>query len=392
MNPSDVLNFIDYFELNNTISGPHELSVLSLNNKLIFLFGDEHIPTESQCLNPFSQPISLFLDTFFRSSPVCIDLFLEADIFSNTPLYQHGNNYNTKSKESTTALSPLSAVIAKYSECLGGNKQSCNQFGNVRFHNINFRTFPESAYNLVYVPQFFISNAIQKGDLLAIGSFLSKISSYRSILISLIDGNLKQVSQLFLSLYDSFFDSSDNFQYRNYYAYNNLSRYSGYDRVGKQYKQLDNKEGLKSEIIAKYDDMINANYRDINFLTQLIYNNANDLDQLGDIIDTDRLFTIIANIIVNIGSSIMDSYAMPRIIKTIYKYSDSRVLIVYAGSYHTNNYFQILNNLYNVDIIADIKSQNQTCINIHSSDMTAITRNLLKVFSSPSQCQIKRKI
>src|SRR3990167_9655259 len=152
--PKDLENiktayFIDQVSLIERLLGPISMSIYQLNDRLIYLFGDLHVPT-----GPIEAGVYVtlenFFEYFFSNSPIPCDLFLESYAFLNVPYNSSFNKYEDKffTDVKEDNVNELGKIIHKYADCLGKDKKRCHKFGNVRFHNIDYRRIANVKYNL----------------------------------------------------------------------------------------------------------------------------------------------------------------------------------------------------------------------------------------------------
>lgn len=347
----------------SSIIGPQSLDVLKLNNKLIWLFGDLHIPNSPECTKDGSMFLHDYLDLIFQKSPVCSDAFIETALFALTPqfeqLYEGQPNipYYTK-----PATHELKFITQKYWNCLGPVKTGCEIYGNVRFHNVDIRVNPYDYYYSLNGKT--IAMHLRSLSFDQLYNFWEKRLLWREILISMLDGDLATVSTLFQELY------IDLPELRSAYEYPKLLQYSGVDRISKQFENIPLAAELKASLVTYLDDYL-IHYSKINFV--------------GDII------TPISNRLMVITSFFMDAYTVARMVKTIYLYPDSRLIFVYTGIAHYRNIINALYTVYQPQRIAAGISidRNLTCIDLDLPMRLAINHELEELFKTPSICAIK---
>jgi hypothetical protein len=347
------------FQLNQVTSiiGPYSLDVLKLNNKLIWLFGDVHIPNNPECNIEGSMFLHDYLDLIFQKSPVCSDFFIETGAFTFTPLFdQLTEGESNISYYKSSPKDELAFIILKYWDCLGPLKSEC-KYGNVRLHNIDIRINPYEKYT---INQNIIAKHLQPLSFDQLYNFWEKKFLWVDILRAMMDGDLKTVSILFQELY------IDLPELRAAYEYSNLVKYSNFDRISKQFKNIPRADDLKSYLLKSATEYIStAHIRENEYILYSIENNLS-----------------------HIASWFMDAYTLARMIKTIYLFPDSGLLFTYVGYYHTRVLLNALITVYSAQLITSSIAPNseKTCIDL---DHSSINRELELMFTKPSICTIK---
>ena len=87
--------FVDQVSLIERLLGPISMSIYQLNDRLIYIFGDMHVPTGALEAGAYVT-LETFFEYFFSNSPIPCDLFLESYAFLNVPYNSSFNKYEDK--------------------------------------------------------------------------------------------------------------------------------------------------------------------------------------------------------------------------------------------------------------------------------------------------------
>ncbi len=346
------------------INGPNSLTVMELNDKLIFLFGDFH-GRSSECTINLEGNISIidFFELFSKNSPVCSDLFIESlqfvqgnDIISTQEYYNRSNDVYSNTS--------LFDVITRYWSCFGVGKEECD-VGNMRVHNIDFRRNISSQFSFLDIP------------------YVENRDAYLNLLRGLLYWDIDLVTK-------SFNEININGEHLpvNSYIIENMTNYQ---RISKQYESIPNADLLKQEIIREF---INGPY---------------SFPLSKDSINT---------YLTAIGEWLMDIYGIGRILKSVYSYEDSKILMVYAGQNHIRKYERLLQTVYGAKIVfqaglnydvlnfyksrgisegeiineyskmIDIRSSLKSCIDIDT--FSSVINYLIPIFMNETSCSVKK--
>lgn len=97
----------------------------------------------------------------------------------------------------------------------------------------------------------------------------------------------------------------------------------------------------------------------------------------------------------------VDTYALARMLKALYNYSNTSIIIVYAGFYHTNFYIEALNKLVDMTKIEEIRASDNieytsACIDIDTgiyyNKWNTIMKTLEDTFKDPKKCKMHPKL
>ncbi len=317
--PSTLLNVLAEVK---GIKGPSQLTILDINSKMVFLFGDVHINTSETCDIKGYITLTEYLDIFFKQSPVCCDFFLENWILlvddANKSRRQRIKSYIYKDSHHHE----LSILIRKYGPCIRSYRDPhCMDFGNVRFHNIDFRRFLNDSYNITRENVF--SHITFKNS----KYFVEHVGLYKDILIDLIDGHIMDALNKFQILYAQMPDLAKHYEHHKFLFD------SDYPRLSKQFVNIPPgvKQHIKKKLITSYEQ------------------------KTKNIVESNNI-VYIAKYMVQVGIVYMDAYTISRMYKAIYEYSDSGIIFLYAGAKHTKFYVDILST-YADNIIYDSKGR-----------------------------------
>lgn len=167
---------------------------------------------------------------------------------------------------------------------------------------------------------------------------------FRNILDAMIDGNLLRVSNIYLELFRKF-------RYiREKYEYENIVKYSGYENMHKQYKNLPQHmvEDVKNKLLKEIDKIISIQPRYSNNIFHM-KNRLETIDNIGYIVndgtvkESSGLRSILGYQILQIGNVFNDAYTIGRMLKNIYFYPDSNLLFLYVGEAHAKRVYDIIN-------------------------------------------------
>ena len=211
--------------------------------------------------------------------------------------------------------------------------------------------------------------------------FVNNKEAYLNLIVGLLYNNMDMVATALNTIKST-----------NQYTSDDLRRFSNYHRVAKQYENLPYSNELKEALINKY---ITGPY-DYNY----------DLIRKHE-----------KAYITEISGHIMDLYGLPRIVKAIYSYQDSGIIIVYGGFSHVAKYIDILQKIYGAQIIVqtddpdDIRNHfikitppteyqeiiklipsnapMRSCIDISTNMMSIIVNALTPVLTKQINCSIK---
>jgi hypothetical protein len=392
MNPSSNF-FIKKYRLMQNLIGPKGLQYYMINNKVIIMFEDIHVKPDTMC--NVNSKNSIWIDNFlldlFKCSPVYIDYFQETYFFRQLPKSQKNPkslNYMYKSNvvinKNSTGMERVNNI---FHQCLGPIKTNCSKYGKVRFHNIEFRRFiPKYTYDLFWggynslfsmVLYYLISpkdklfefpiedktiiniinNKINIKDYNKdiISSYINNIDKYYDIINNFIDGDMKKLSKNMLALilpFKSFIKNSKLLC--DMFLPDNLVKHSLYMKIHKQLKKLD------KNMVNNIRHFIEKEY---NIHIQSIINNIKEHD---DIID---FYNSVKNLIHHFSLLIFDLYTISRLLKSIYKYKSS-IIVLYAGLYHIERYNKFINMYMDIDNNDNIRNSSNIngCIDLYNND------------------------
>lgn len=297
----------------NNLFGPDYLQILKLNGRLILLFGDNHEKIEdfdNSALN-----IKDLILGLIKNIPACIDIFIEA-----APYFVQGADnrdmYTLESKDRFDIPDyGLTQVIGEFWESFGNYKNPQTTYFN-RVHNINPRYQPNKKYDLGKLPVW------------------TSYEVYHNLILSLIIGDTYYMVDSLNYLFET-----------DIYNAEDIKNESNLLKISKQYKDIPLKDKLIDEIIK-------------------------DLDNHELSFDKKLLPKFRSMMSVRLAKKIMDVYALPRILKSIYVYDDSDIIIVYAGAAHTTYYTEKLLKIYDATLLYESEKNNDTYNNYKSSGMT----------------------
>lgn len=157
-----------------------------------------------------------------------------------------------------------------------------------RIHNINIRRQLDNKYALSRLP------------------VTTNYVAYNNLYIGLLNGDAQLITECLNYLFET-----------NTYTEEKIRPDSSLLKISKQYNDIPYGNELKNVIL-------------------------HDLHENELAFDKNLLPKFVNMMSISFASKIVDIYALPRILKSIYVYDDSDVIIVYAGSKHTAYYTQKL--------------------------------------------------
>lgn len=423
------MEFIEKYKNFGQIIGPSSIVVYKINNKLIILFQDVHTEPSKECNATCSKNgcewIHEFLEQLFIKSPVCIDFFNETTNFLQM---SKGRKENIQESKRITVVGYLGNIIKtvksyaneiglikstkKFADCLGPLKSGCEIYNKVRFHNIEFRRFENNVYNItsfqnegifrqglyyLYPINFelkkikdinYIKNInVKKYDNYKI--YLDKLSLHKNILEALLDGDMKKVSENILLMNDSLKDTISS-NILNAFSVEKLENVSPYKKLAKQFKPLPKQIQTicKTFLLERYDAWIIPLIDTINKIKD--NNKQKNLHEINNNLITLNFYY---------GVILFDAYTIGRMLKSIYIYQDSSMIITYAGKSHTKGYSKLFAKMndskipeFKLEKITELKgTKKSACVNIdnYKTEWNKIINELTNLFNNPTNCAVR---
>jgi hypothetical protein len=224
-----------------------------------------------------------------------------------------------------------------------------------------------------------------------IKKFLDQLDNHRDILQAFFDGDMTKLSNLILTTYASLKsvlpELEENFN-PDALIFNSL-----YTKLAKQFDQLPEpiKQATKKALLSRYNILVQMEINQIKRIKSKVYCQTNNSQCVLE------LETQLKTFIRYSAALILDSYAIGRILKTLYVYDDAKIIIVYAGELHIRNYLEILKSILAVDkkrIYAPIAKFTKTENRIGCFDLLPeeswkkVTDIVTRIFKSPSPCNV----
>jgi len=399
------------------IHGPSSVILYKLNNRLLLFFRDVHIEPKKQCNDSCSIDknncvwISDFLKDLFTNAPSCIDFFCETTtwfqiqekIKDNQDRIMHYLLYEKKLEK---RIKGLMKTKTEFIDCLSPYKLGCSAYKTTRFHNIEFRRFAFEYYNLttdmkniLNLPVYYllksgideIPDSEQLKSFIDIKKynhkfkdFLINLNKYKDILETLLNNDMLSLSNIINSLYNNFDEYSN---YKTYFDPSKLLK-SPYPKL---WKQLNTLQPVCQIYIKQY---IRDRYKhDCEQYITKIHNimRHNNVDLL-------LLIEYLNDFYTNFSILIFDAYTIARMMKAIFNYDDSSLIITYAGGFHIQQYEDFFNKFslqfhLEFEKITDIgKSKDQSgCIQLNDN-WNIIISQLQEAFNNSGKCAIKEGI
>lgn len=409
--PVTDINLQRYLEYTK-IHGPSSMILYKINNRLILFFRDVHTEPEKQCdvgCNTDKNNcvwISDFLKDLFTNAPMCIDFFCETTIWlqiQEKSIVNKGRVEHTiKHIKINEKIKGLFKTKKEFMDCLSPIKKGCTVYKKTRFHNIEFRRFTLNAYdittgikNIFNLPVYYLLpstiNEFPKPEKLeslidnkkydqVFGNFLNNLSKYKNVLEALLNNDMESLSNTIDLIYSQFQEYNDN---KKKFSNKILKSESPYPKLSKQITALkpEYQTYLKEYILKRYNTKI------IPYITS-IYNTKK----------LHLLVEYLSEFYTDFAVLIFDTYAIARILKAIFNYDDSSLIITYAGAFHITQYEDFFRKFalhFNMDFeqIADIGKKNDEtgCIQLNDN-WKMIISYLQDAFNRPGKCAIKEGI
>ncbi|QKF93512.1 hypothetical protein QKU48_gp0054 [Fadolivirus algeromassiliense] len=422
MEIANAMEFIKKYKDFKQLLGPSSIVVYKINNKLLILLQDIHKDPDKECNETCSKNgcnwIHEFLEDLFIRSPVCIDFFNETTEFlqlSKGRLGQVDKSFLSKiiqKIKSYTDEQGLFKSIKHFADCLGPQKVGCQKYGKVRFHNIEFRRFENPIYNIfgfknegpfrypiyyLYPKKFDIDKIKSKNNIKEIKikkypiykKYLDTLPSYEHILKGLLDGDMKKVSEHLMRMNEMFKDTI-NQDILKAIQEDALKTISPYPKLAKQFSALPEniKQICKSYLLKEYNDWIKG-----------LITTINQIKHIETKENIYKINKILSKINFYYGVIIFDAYTIGRMMKSIYLYKDSSIIITYAGKSHTKGYSILFNELekehaFKLNKITEIKSivKDGACINLsqNQKEWNKVMNELESLFANPTNCSVRR--
>lgn len=309
-------------ELPSKIDGPTSMYIYHLGgdiNKLVIMLGDRHNLPMYGCgtCTEDCQRLPEFLKETFKKSKTCIDFFIETPFISK----------ETPSVKFDSSKILMSQIRREFEDCLWKTKDECAKYGNVRMHYSDIR-------------QSGTTNLIEFIGYLHPTIYRDLLKFYRSKCVSrLTEDQKKTLDRMFFNL--NINKTTEIIEYviglRNKLPPNSEvhdiadeTREFQRKKIAKQLKVLP--EYMKEVILEHHSRIISSFIKDqiINLKAKLLH------IIMRGVCNSSAKLQLFVSMLGVIADPIMDVYLLARLLKP--SLSDSRVAIVYAGSYHINLY------------------------------------------------------
>lgn len=408
------------------LHGPSSLILYMLNGRLLLFFRDVHIEPKETCGSVCNIDqnnciwISDFFKNLFSNAPMCIDFFCETTSWLQIQEKSIENkrhvHYEVNDEKLDDRIEGLMKTKTEFIDCLSPFKTDCTKYKTTRFHNIEFRRFALNIYNLTPRKKNFFTtivyyllpsetDRIPKIDELkklvdsnkydnTFKTFIGKIklNIYRTFLEALLNNDIDSVSKCIMSAYNDI----NQIDLHNFNS-DMLKKKSPYPKIFKQISVLkpEYQEFIKKYIMKRYDNQIVSHINEINKCIHYI-DTSTTLDDKNTwltylVKDLDTFYFDFAVLI-------FDTYTIGRLMKSIFNYNDSSLILSYAGGFHIQQYedfFIAFSQHFNLkcDKIIEIgkKEDENGCIQLDDKWITLL-QYLQGAFNKPSKCTIKEGI
>jgi len=321
----------------STLTGPSFFYSYLLNDRLIIMFGDIHVP-ECTPKDKNTKTIAQFLSTLAATGST-VDIFIEHIEFSKVTdsVYQkYTMEYLMHASElmSVSQNYGLGAVNRKFAECYAKVKNThCKTaYPSTRFHNIEYRRFfrTHTYTDNLCMPSVF---ALPQGP----GNIMKHIratvknSGFERLFYYILTGRLSRILELFDIMYsEAYFGVADHFT--KTYTTSDLMTCQ-YDLVSKQINAIPVQVREKLIIFLMNEFNVHHQY----FINSVKGGNVS---------------VYLEYFLMLFPAVILDAYALARVVKSTY-YPDSNVIVVYAGDDHVNRYAKFMQTVLHAKVISN---------------------------------------
>lgn len=329
-----IAGFIRKYSSIDTLIGPSTVYAYLVKDKLVILFGDLHSETCDETEN--SEYMLNFLNDLFNVSKKCVDFFIETVEFSKVSKTLYPKESSTEELKALTKS--LSRTIKHYSKvssiesgihkvsgafirCYSQRRVRCpSKYAGVRFHNIDLRYIVTSAYakdvmmyNVLMTPY---NEVYPETVLIEYYQALIQEGGFIKMFDMITSGVLYKILPFYDRIYSVFYKQK---HFTKTFVITDI-REAMYYLVSKQLLALPDQ--IRADLVSfMRNEFVLCN----DYL-------LNDISEAGCI---PRIR------IIKLMSCIMDTYTLARMLKAS-MYSDSNVLVCYAGDAHTNRYARFL--------------------------------------------------
>lgn len=412
--------------------------VHGIEPKLLLFFHEYHVqpPKEIQGLRT-----GFFLEGLFKSSPTCIDFFLETTSFRNVKTtgkiphfverspYGEDEEYGFYGEESE-----IGEMEGLYWNCLGSLKSQCpEKYPLTRFHNIelrrshwseDFRTISFGNDGIFILPLFYLTTPpgtlFRKSDLekqhathkarsdkfdVTLSRCVFLLQSiewkgrqqpfFKAIIDGLVSGDSAKVLYCIREWLDVFEPILEDGNWQIYYP----DSIEGMSIITKVNKQLTNPDfPIPADIQEKYlfaiRDWTDHLEKFVTYMTQMYIGllQARVGDEKLAQIAAQKLLRALDRALFEFGLVVNDIYTFARMLKVIYGYRDSSIIIFYAGGGHTERHIEVFKKWNHLTLKAEIPYdiENDAALLVKGNDNWPKMLDQLRAFMSLNKkCYLK---
>lgn len=315
----------------DTILGGSYLYAYNVNGRLLIFFGDYHGVVCNKKTAGRAEHLRTFLRDLFTVSKSCVDFFLETTQFSKVSkvMYQPENiDYLRYMQAHHLSDTPeedeeIEEVFHEFHECF--SQERVCKYDTTRFHNFEYRRLltEQRIKPLVFNKIFTLAEKeTDSKKLSAHYAALNVEGGYHKLLEMILTGKLEGVLPFYDRVLSVFHDVPGYFT-KNFTVAD--LHQSMYHLVHKQLMEVP--VTLRNQVM--------------HFLrSEIAGTNADFMKKRGASVTSIKVI-------------LMDMYALPRLLKSLFTYSDSNIVVCYGGNAHLNRYAKFIEKVIKVRPIAN---------------------------------------
>lgn len=366
-------NIFDRIKVIKYIKNTNNIRTSRVLNKFIIMIDDIHVLKITPCPEKYGY-ISLldFYQTLFWNSPVCCDFLIEG--YSNT-VQQAGIKKNELELQSRMKYT-TSWVEKHYFDCIHSyTKERCQEYGNLRIHNIYPRIERTPAdlsvseienykkwYNVYFEGKIPTENQVRN-------MLEELVLTYVEAMMEIVDGEMVDG---FTTLYN--FYIKGGIKIFNPKEIPKLVRNTSYVKIQEYYK---NDKKLRDQFLKIFHK------RAIQFLFSKFLDFHKKFDT----------WTWPYGPFAYVNSGLVDLYTCGRLLRLI-KNSNSGIIVIQAGNIHTNLYYDFIKEVF-PDVLWNRTNYHNNnffsdCTSLDENFKKDIINNLQEIFRKPNSCSYKK--
>jgi len=383
--------FVNKWKGVHQITGPSSVQSFTVHvnghYKQVILFGDElNMPCSSRVPGQTASLDSFMVDVV-NTSKSCVDIFIESYKFnrfnkiSNDTMALVAKEQKDLATHKMPEYAGMGKVISAFAGCLSGNE--C-KYPATRFHSINFvRTYYDTDKtalqfdNVLNIPSHIYNKALRETNPETKQKMLSALQVHRLAFIdvggfmplfaAIATGDVMQV----LTFYDDVYGMFLGHQYFTKTYTEADARHAMYDLPHKEMQGIHSDDIKAQAVKYLYRLYNNVNVRLLRMYAKSTYNFDHAI--------TDAY----------VKTLIMDTYALPRLLKCIYNYQDSSIIMVYASVLHMQVYARFLDSANPGQRVYPLPDTVGCIYTNLTQQWPNIIENLKIPLATPGVCRIK---